>query len=367
MALIEKGHEHVDDFCVGTLAQAGNVGVIKLAEDLGFSHHGLAEGPLLTSDPYACLALGARDTSTIQLGPYVTNPLTRTPAATANSLSTLNVLAPGRIFAGIGTANNATRSMGVRQARIAEVEEGIQQIRALTRGDRVANEWLGLTRDIQYVCHPEAGFVNVADPIPIWVAAGGPKMLRSAASHADYVVYAAGSDPRMIRIARRAVDDACHEVGRDPSEVKLVALSWFALRRPGQTVQDAMLDGFGNGAVVNADSNINMVRQHADELPEHIVKFSEAAVESYLPQEGDEPRDHLEVFRTHANGIIARRHLEMTTEEAATFWCLWGDYDEIAQRVQEMRDAGADIPSVILGNPLNYERDLRDLSRALNG
>jgi hypothetical protein len=32
-----------------------------------------------------------------------------------------------------------------------------------------------------------------------------------------------------------------------------------------------------------------------------------------------------------------------------------------------MRDAGCDIPSVILANPMNYDRDMDDLGNALFG
>src|SRR5829696_7978482 len=104
------------DFCIGTCAKIDAVGLVKQAEDVGASHFGAGEGPLLFSDPYQYLALAARETSRIKLGTWVTNPLTRIPPVTANSMATLNALAPGRTFLGIGTANNALRSMGNRPA-----------------------------------------------------------------------------------------------------------------------------------------------------------------------------------------------------------------------------------------------------------
>ena len=88
------------EFCIGTTAKIDAVDLVKQAEDLGASHFGVGEGPLLFSDPYQYLALAARDTSTIKLGTWVTNPLTRIPPVTANSIATLNALAPGRTFLG---------------------------------------------------------------------------------------------------------------------------------------------------------------------------------------------------------------------------------------------------------------------------
>src|SRR6476469_3705627 len=100
------------DFCIGTTAKVDSVGLVKQAEDVGASHFGVGEGPLLFSDPYQYLALAARETSTIKLGTWVTNPLTRIAPVTAKSIANLNAPAAGRTYLGIGTANNALRSMG---------------------------------------------------------------------------------------------------------------------------------------------------------------------------------------------------------------------------------------------------------------
>ena len=125
------------EFCIGTTAKIDAVDLVKQAEDLGASHFGVGEGPLLFSDPYQYLALAARDTSTIKLGTWVTNPLTRIAPVTANSIATLNALAPGRTFLGIGTANNALRSMGNRPATLKELDTSLTVIRGLLAGERV--------------------------------------------------------------------------------------------------------------------------------------------------------------------------------------------------------------------------------------
>ena len=56
------------DFCIGTTAKIDAVDLVKQAENVGASHFGVGEGPLLFSDPYQYLALAARDTNTIKLG-----------------------------------------------------------------------------------------------------------------------------------------------------------------------------------------------------------------------------------------------------------------------------------------------------------
>lgn len=351
------------EFCINTAPNPGNIDIVKLSEDLGFTHHGFADGPLLFSDPFVMMALAARETSTIKLGTAVVNPLTRIPAVLTNALATVNEVAPGRVFFGIGTANNAVRSMGLPAARVAEVEDAVRLFKGLMTGQRVSNTWRGETKDVQFLT-PDHGWFNIKDRIPIWQAVGGPKMLKSAAKFADAIIYPTGSDPTLVSLVRRMIDEAAAEHGREGSEIKLVGLVFFALRNPGDTVEDAMRNGFGNGAVINAESALGVMKQHREKFSEQMLAFAEAATASYLP---DASMDHLDVFRTHANGIIAPRHIAITTEEVARSFCLWGDYEEIAERVAGMVKAGCDIPCVQLINPMNYRRDITQLAKALNG
>ena len=139
------------DFCVGTCAKIDQVGLIKQAEDLGVTHSGVGEGPLLFSDPYQQMALASQQTSTIKMGTYVTNPLTRIAPVTANSVATLNALAPGRTFVGIGTANNALRSMGNKPATIRELTDAVNVTRGLLRGERVTHRWRGEETEIEFL------------------------------------------------------------------------------------------------------------------------------------------------------------------------------------------------------------------------
>src|SRR5919112_615404 len=139
------------DFMIGTCAKIDQIEMVKQAEDLGVTHFGAGEGPLLFSDPYQFLAIASQQTSTIQLGTQVTNPLTRIPAVTANSIATLNALAPGRTFLGIGTANNALRSMGNRPAKLSELDSVLTITRGLLAGERVTQTWLGQEREIEFL------------------------------------------------------------------------------------------------------------------------------------------------------------------------------------------------------------------------
>ena len=68
---------------------------------------------------YVLLAFAAKATSTIRLGPLLTNPVTRHPTVTASSIATVDVVADGRAILGLGIGDTAVHLAGLRPARVA--------------------------------------------------------------------------------------------------------------------------------------------------------------------------------------------------------------------------------------------------------
>ena len=268
------------DFCVGTCAKIDQVGLIKQAEDLGVTHFGVGEGPLLFSDPYQQMALASQQTSTISLGTMVSNPLTRIAPVTANSVATLNALAPGRTFLGIGTANNALRSMGHRPATIKELVDAVTVARGLLRGERVTHKWRGEETEIEFL--DKTGTWYDIREVPIWMAAGGPKGLKAAAALADAVVYCLGPNPDMIKLVRRELDAAVEAAGREKGSVKLISNTWFYQLENGETWEDGIDKGFGSGPISSCITNAGFMNEHIDELGAPIVQASTQAAMAYL-------------------------------------------------------------------------------------
>lgn len=353
------------DFMLGTVAKIDRVDLAKQAEDLGYSHFGVAEGPLLFSDPYAYLALAARETSRIKLGTWVTNPLTRIPPQTANHIATLNAIAPGRTFLGFGAANNAMRSMGMRPARIAETEDAIRVITGMLRGERVDYEWDGRRRPIEFL-DPEGGWYNIADPIPVYLAAGGPRSLELAGRVADAVVYSGGGrDVRFIRLIRRLIDEAAARAGRPRGSVKLVAATFFYLLRDGEGLTEAVEQGFGSGPLVSALLGKDLARAHAGELGEALVSEVETAAGAYLGSGGPVGEDaHLQAWKTYMRGFD-RRHTSLISRGIVDAFCIWGTADECLEQAHAMAEAGVDAIEPFLSNPARYDRDTRDFAEAI--
>ena len=109
------------------------------AEALGYSHAWFADSQMLWSDCYATLALAAKNTSTIRLGRGAVSG-TRPAPVTASSIATINALAPGRTFLGVGSGNTAMRVMGLPPQRIKAFDEYVGTLRPLLRGEEALYE-----------------------------------------------------------------------------------------------------------------------------------------------------------------------------------------------------------------------------------
>ena len=124
-------------FGVCVMANVDEIGFFSHAETLGFDSVWVTDSQMLYSDCYAVLALAARQTTRLRLGPGTAICGTRIPPVHVAAMATLNRLAPGRVHLGIGTGNTAMRSMGQRPMRIADYAEYLRVLRGLLRGEVV--------------------------------------------------------------------------------------------------------------------------------------------------------------------------------------------------------------------------------------
>ncbi|MFJ4190505.1 LLM class flavin-dependent oxidoreductase [Kitasatospora sp. NPDC089509] len=186
---------------------------IGRAERFGWDHAFIPSTPLLLRDPYVNLALAAERTERIGLGPLIENPVMRHPAVIASSIATVAALAPGRTMLTYGAGDTAVRLMGRRPATVAGLAEAVTLTRELLSGDAV--EVPGAARRAR-LAH--------ALPVPVWVAAGGPRTLRMAGRVADGVFIRVGRHPANLRAAVDAVRAGAVEAGRDPEGVRIGAV-----------------------------------------------------------------------------------------------------------------------------------------------
>ena len=133
----------------------------------------------------------------------------RHPAVIAGSIATVDRVAPGRTVLGMGVGDTAVRLMGKRPATVAELEDAIRTIRALNAGERL------------HVDAVRPAVLRHAAPVPVWVAAQGPRTLRMAGRVADGVFIRVGVHETNLRLAVAAVRAGAAEAGRAPEEVRI--------------------------------------------------------------------------------------------------------------------------------------------------
>jgi 5,10-methylenetetrahydromethanopterin reductase len=182
---------------------------VTRAEYSGWDAAFLPDSQLRRRDTYVLLAAAAQATSEITIGPLLTNPITRHPSVTASSIATIAELAQGRTILGLGVGDTAVRLAGLRPARVSSLEVSTRLIQSLLAGEKVD------------VNARRPAFLPFAQPVPIWIAAGGPRTLRMAGSVADGVFIRVGTDIRNIASAVKEIRAGAEEAGRDPKEIRL--------------------------------------------------------------------------------------------------------------------------------------------------
>ena len=148
----------------------------KSAEDLGFDYVGVPDSQSLFHELYVSLAVAARATTRVQIGPTVTNPLTRHPAVTASAIDSIDEMSGGRAFLGIGTGDSAVLNLDLRPARLSQLRDYVEAVRAVLSGQ--THDYQGRQIHVR----------RSQTAVPIMVAAEGPKTLALAGAIADIVL-----------------------------------------------------------------------------------------------------------------------------------------------------------------------------------
>ena len=197
----------------------------RASEDAGFERAGVVDSQSIYRELYVSCAAAIQATKAIQLGPRVTNALTRHPTVTASALLTLNELAPGRVFAGLGTGDSAVFNIGLKPVKLAVMREFTACLRALLRGESA--QYQGNEIKVTW------GKAN----IPIYIAGHGPKTLELAGQYADGVIVGTGVGDDVVRDAYAAIAAGAARSGRKLEELDI----WWALSAYiGDSREDAL-------------------------------------------------------------------------------------------------------------------------------
>jgi 5,10-methylenetetrahydromethanopterin reductase len=180
---------------------------VALSERKGFDVAWIADSQLLWRDVFATMALAATATERIGLATAVTNFATRHPSVVASAVNTVNELAPGRVILGVGTGDSSVKPLSMRPSRLGEMRDGIEIVRTL------------LANGFQDFGPRRAKLRESIGPVPVHIAASGPRSLRMAGEIADGVLTLAGVSAETLAGTREAVATGAASAGRAVSDL----------------------------------------------------------------------------------------------------------------------------------------------------
>ena len=272
----------------------------KLADEIGYATLWVLDSHLLFHEVYTLLGALAVSTRRIRLGTAVTNPLTRHPTVTAAAFSTLSELSAGRASLGISVGDSALKSMNLAAAKMEVLAQTVALCRQLLSGEAVS---LGEGRTAQ--------LHHVGPPVPIYVAATGPKMLHLAGRIADGVILMNGIAPELIRAAIAFVREGERAAARAAGCVRIAV--WAACHPSHQAVKFHV-----------ARAILRSIPGEVDDLTRQVAAKVKQAYD----------------FRQH--GSAQAEFARLIPDEIVARFAFAGEYAAIAQQVLALEPCGVD-------------------------
>ncbi|MGI9645955.1 MAG: LLM class flavin-dependent oxidoreductase [Ilumatobacteraceae bacterium] len=296
--------------------------IARRIEELGFRSIVFADTQNLAPETWSQLILAATATSRIELGPGVTNPVTRDPAVTASAALGVQVASGGRLVIGIGRGDSSMAKIGRKPAPPADFERYLQRLRAYLDGDTIDRD--GTPSRIEWLDEVDVPHV------PIEVSATGPKVIEMSARIADRICFAVGADvDRLADCVARARQGA-EAAGRDPGDIRLGAYVNCVVNDDPAVAREAVRGGVASFAHFSGFPGMQI-----DELPESVRKAAETMRTDY--------------DMAH-HGAAAGSHAQSLEADFIHRFGIAGPLDEARARFEEIRDLGIDFVRIIPGS-----------------
>ena len=339
---------------------------VQAAEEAGFTHAWFYDSQLIYSDVYATMALAAEHTNRIKLGTLVAIPSNRIAPVTASAIATINKLAPGRVILAMGTGYTGRNTMGLPAITLKELREYTLQIQGLLQGEDVLFREGEKERWIRLMHADKEEFINIKDPISVYIAANGPRGQEVVGELADGWVTTLriqrSLDPEIATIC-----GAAGRAGRSTEKPYTVALSFGCVLRDGESLDSERVmarvgpslvpglhaqweAGFGPGANLGMRPDGEM----ADPFNTYIQGYAEvngtASDRLYL----DAHRGHMVFLKPEEKQFVTQEAISRT---------LTGTGPEIIEKLEEMEANGVDNVAISVTDAQGARDLIQDFGR----
>ena len=339
---------------------------VQVAEAAGFTHAWFYDSQLIYSDVYATMALAAQNTSRIKLGTLVAIPTNRIAPVTASAIATINKLAPGRVILAMGTGYTGRNTMGLPQMPVNRLKEYAQQVRGLLSGEDVLFKEGERERWIRLVHADHGDFINIKDPIQIYLAANGPRALQAVGELSDGWVTTLRARSN-LEGDFATIADAAAKAGRSTAKPYTVALTYGCVLRDGESltserviarVGPSVLPGMHAQWEASYGPGANLGMQPNSEMGDAY----DAYIQEYASTRGTpSDRIYLDVHRGHM--VYLKPGEEQFATPDALARSLTGTGTEVIEKLERMEASGIDNVAISVTDAQGARDLIQDFGR----
>jgi alkanesulfonate monooxygenase SsuD/methylene tetrahydromethanopterin reductase-like flavin-dependent oxidoreductase (luciferase family) len=312
-------------------------------EALGFDSAWVPDSQMIWSDTFAVLALVAANTSRIRIGTGVAIAPIRLAPVTAHAIASINQLAPGRTFLGIGSGHTAMRAMGFDTMKGPAFRDYLRVVRALLHGEEVEYALDGVRKPIRFL-HPDQGYIDTEHPVPIYVGADGPIALKATGAYGDGRISAMDPTPdRMVQSVALARAGAAAAGRAFPEDFMPIAMASTCVLKPGERKDSPrVVDQVGSTVVGVLHWWYELYRAYgSDDMVPDVCRdeweqYKRIVAGWNLPPERMHQRLHL----GHATFLVPEERKLVTPALIDAGGALVGEPDEIIARLRVHEAAG---------------------------
>ena len=321
-------------------------------EELGYDAGWVPDSQMIWSDCYATMALAAQKTTKLRLGTGVAIAGTRLAPVTAHSIASINKIAPGRVFLGIGTGHTAMRVMGQNPMQPTAFRNYLQVVRGLLASEEV--QYQG--KPIKFLDR-ELECINTEHKVPIYVAANGPKALAAAGAYGDGRIGAGNEPYGLLTQNLKRMHRGAEAVGRTiEKDFHTSVLTFACVLKPGENLtSDRVIDETGAevASTLHFWYEIYLQRGNDDFIQGEVREIWDrykTYVESEMPLE----HRHQILHTGHCAFLPSSERRFITPEMIKVSGGLVGEPDEIIERLRELEAGG--LKEVALLPPIAVAR-----------
>ena len=201
---------------------------LQTAEAAGFDMLTCGDSQSLWAECFTLMTFAATVTQRPNLAITVSNPCTRHPAVAASACASVQQIAGGRFRFGLASGDSALRNIGVQPGSVDLLERYMRAVQTMTAGGTV--EWEGAKNTLHWLHEPT--------PVPVWIAAEGPRTQRIAGRYADGIVLSNCLTPDRLAVAMEHIGAGAAEAGRNVDDIEI----WHMCNLIFAETEDAGID-----------------------------------------------------------------------------------------------------------------------------